>query len=81
VRVVVVVSDDERPSTMASDGGERIDGDEWRWSRIDGGDSSEYDCNGGDSSDEIQEIWDSNSLLLNPWWNMLDSVLNKISNM
>jgi len=55
-----------------SDGGERINDSEQRWSRIDGGDSkfgdsSGYDCNSGDNSGEIQEIWDSNSLLLNPW--------------
>jgi len=49
---------------VASDGGERIDGGERRWSRIDDSDSSfsdnsGYDCsNGGDddNSDEIQEI-------------------------
>jgi len=56
VRVVVV----------ASDGSERIDGGERQWSRIDGGDNSGYNCSGGDNSGEIQEIWDSNSLLLNP---------------
>jgi len=62
VTVVVVASDGGRPSTVASDGAERIDG----------GDSSN-----GNNSDEIQEIWDSNSLLLNLWWNMLGNVLDK----
>jgi len=68
------VSDVGRPSIVMSDDGERIDGGEQRWSRINGGDSSF-----GNSSGEIQEIWDSNSLLLNSWWNMLDSNLDKIS--
>jgi len=45
---------------VASNGGERIDS----------GVSS------NDNNGEIQKIWDSNSLLLNPWWNMLDNVLD-----
>ena len=50
-----------RESTVASDGGERINGGERRWSRIDSGDSSfgdssGYDCSGGDNSGEIQDI-------------------------
>jgi len=55
-----------------------------RWSRIDGNnsfdDNNRYNCSSSDSSCEIQEIWDSNSLLLNPWWNMLDNVLDKTPN-
>jgi len=35
--VVAVTSDGGRPSTVASDDGERIDGGERWWSRIDGG--------------------------------------------
>jgi len=45
------VSDVGRPSIVMSDDGERIDGGEQRWSRINGGDSSF-----GNSSGEIQEI-------------------------
>jgi len=52
---------------VTSDGGERIDGGERRWSGIDDGDNSGYDCSDDNNSGEIQEIWDSNSLLLNPW--------------
>jgi len=56
VRVVAVASDGRRPSTVESDGGERIDGDERRWSRIDSGDNNFGDSSGSDSSGEIQEI-------------------------
>jgi len=41
---------------VTSDGGERIDGGERRWSGIDDGDNSGYDCSDDNNSGEIQEI-------------------------
>jgi len=67
-------------ATVKSDGGERTDGGERRWSKIDGGYGlcKIFGENSDDeSSGEVQEIWDSNSLFLNPWWNMLSNVLDK----
>jgi len=57
--MVAVASDSGRPSTVTSDGGERIDSGERLWSGIDDsdnnfGDNSRYNCSGGDSSGEIQ---------------------------
>jgi len=57
--MVAVASDSGRPSTVTSDGVERIDSGERLWSGIDDsdnnfGDNSRYNCSGGDSSGEIQ---------------------------